>query len=52
VVRFFDGETVRQVDNAGCEFEYRGSVFKRNKERYFRGLALDPADGASFADRG
>lgn len=46
-VRFFDGETVRQVDNAGCEFEYRGSVFKRNKGwMIFRcGLALDPASG-------
>jgi len=45
-VRFFDGETVRQVDNEGCEFEYRGSAFKRNKEwMIFRcGLALDPAD--------
>lgn len=45
-VRFFDGENVRQVDNAGCEFEYRGSVFKRNKEwTIFRcGLALDSAD--------
>lgn len=45
-VRFFDGEEVRQVDGAGCEFEYRGSVFKRNKEwTIFRcGLALDSAD--------
>ncbi|HWE51647.1 MAG TPA: UDP-N-acetylmuramate dehydrogenase [Bryobacteraceae bacterium] len=31
-VRFFDGEGVREIGNAGCEFRYRESVFKRNKD--------------------
>jgi UDP-N-acetylmuramate dehydrogenase len=30
-VRFFDGGAVRELDNAGCEFRYRESIFKRNK---------------------
>ena len=31
MVRFFDGETVRDIDNTGCQFRYRESIFKRNK---------------------
>ncbi len=31
-VRFFDGETIREIGNAGCEFRYRESIFKRKKE--------------------
>lgn len=31
-VRFFDGRGVRSFDNAGCEFAYRESIFKRHKE--------------------
>ena len=31
-VRFFDGKGLREIDNAGCEFAYRESIFKRNKE--------------------
>ncbi len=31
-VRFFDGERVRVVSNAECEFHYRESIFKRQKE--------------------
>lgn len=30
-VRFFDGEQVREADNAGCGFRYRGSAFKRSR---------------------
>ena len=30
-VRYLDGERVRTIDNAGCEFRYRESAFKRNK---------------------
>jgi UDP-N-acetylmuramate dehydrogenase len=32
-VRFFDSETneAREIDNAACEFSYRESIFKRNK---------------------
>ena len=31
-VRFFDGERVREFDNAECRFAYRESTFKRHKE--------------------
>jgi len=31
-VRFFDGVEVREMGNAECEFRYRESVFKRNKD--------------------
>ena len=31
-VRFFDGTRVRALDNPGCEFGYRESIFKRHKE--------------------
>jgi UDP-N-acetylmuramate dehydrogenase len=31
-VRFFDGECVRALDNAACEFRYRESVFKKRKD--------------------
>lgn len=30
-VLFHDGERLREVDNAGCEFQYRESIFKRHK---------------------
>ncbi len=31
-VRFYDGREVRVYENAECEFHYRESIFKRNKE--------------------
>ena len=31
-VRFFDGEGLRELDNAACEFSYRESIFKRRKK--------------------
>src|SRR5215831_5404844 len=31
-VRLFDGARVRVFDNAQCEFRYRESIFKRNKD--------------------
>jgi UDP-N-acetylmuramate dehydrogenase len=31
-VCFFDGEATRTFDNAGCEFHYRESIFKKHKE--------------------
>ncbi|MDP9054283.1 MAG: UDP-N-acetylmuramate dehydrogenase [Acidobacteriota bacterium] len=31
-VHFFDGAGIRQFNNAECEFHYRESVFKRNKD--------------------
>lgn len=30
-VRFFDGRTVRELDNEACEFHYRDSIFKHCK---------------------
>ena len=30
-MRFFDGTEVREIENGACEFRYRESVFKRNK---------------------
>ncbi|MBI5084461.1 MAG: UDP-N-acetylmuramate dehydrogenase [Acidobacteria bacterium] len=29
-VRYFDGDAIREADNAGCGFRYRDSVFKRS----------------------
>jgi UDP-N-acetylmuramate dehydrogenase len=45
-VRFFDGDRVREIDRAGCEFRYRQSIFKHNKEWIILSaeLALEPAD--------
>jgi len=31
-VSFFDGQETRSFDNAGCEFHYRESIFKRRKD--------------------
>jgi UDP-N-acetylmuramate dehydrogenase len=31
-VRFFDGATVRECNNAECQFHYRESIFKSHKE--------------------
>ena len=52
-VRFYDGEGVRELDNAGCAFEYRGSVFKRNKDWmiFCCSLMLEPADRAELRSR-
>jgi UDP-N-acetylmuramate dehydrogenase len=49
-VRFFDGECVRMLDNAGCEFHYRESVFKRHKDWiiFSTELRLAPADAAAL----
>ena len=44
-VSFFDGASVREFDRAACEFRYRESVFKRNKDWiiFETGLLLTPA---------
>src|SRR5579883_949116 len=49
-VRFFDGEDVRELDNAACEFRYRESIFKLRKEWIVFGatLAMDRADAADL----
>jgi len=54
-VRFWDGSSVREIGNAGCEFHYRESVFKRQKdwivlEATLRLPAGDPAALRSTAD--
>ncbi len=45
-VRFFDGEAIREIDNAACEFHYRESVFKQHKEWiiFSAELNMDEAD--------
>src|SRR5215471_8743291 len=40
-VRFFDGESVRDFDNAACEFTYRESIFKRHEDWIIFSAALD-----------
>ncbi|HBY62810.1 MAG TPA: UDP-N-acetylenolpyruvoylglucosamine reductase [Solibacterales bacterium] len=44
-VRFFDGSVVREIPNQACEFRYRESTFKRNKEWVILSarLAMTPA---------
>jgi UDP-N-acetylmuramate dehydrogenase len=50
-VRFFDGEQVRTFNNAECEFRYRESRFKRNKNWiiFSTALELEPGDAAELA---
>jgi UDP-N-acetylmuramate dehydrogenase len=40
-VRFADGETVREADNAGCRFRYRHSAFKDNKNWIVLSMTID-----------
>jgi UDP-N-acetylmuramate dehydrogenase len=49
-VQFFDGETVREFDNAACEFHYRESVFKKHKEWiiFSAELEFDEGDAAQL----
>jgi UDP-N-acetylmuramate dehydrogenase len=49
-VRCFDGVSVREIDNAACEFRYRDSVFKRRKDWIILSavLRLDRADPAEL----
>src|SRR6185503_16279288 len=49
-VRFYDGRDVRVFDNDACEFHYRESVFKRNKEWiiFSAELAMEKADAAGL----
>lgn len=45
-VRFVVGAQVKQFDRAECEFRYRESIFKRNKDWQIlsAGLTLEPGD--------
>jgi len=49
-VRFFDGSEVRELDNAGCEFRYRESIFKRKKQWivFTTELTMERADAAAL----
>jgi UDP-N-acetylmuramate dehydrogenase len=49
-VRFFDGVSVREIGNAACEFRYRDSVFKRQKDWIILSavLRLDRAEPAEL----
>ena len=52
-VKFFDGSEIREIDNAGCKFEYRGSVFKSHKDWviFQCRLKLDRADAGELRKR-
>lgn len=39
-VRFFDGTTIRAIDNAECSFRYRESIFKKHKTWTILGASL------------
>ncbi|HLH20813.1 MAG TPA: UDP-N-acetylmuramate dehydrogenase [Bryobacteraceae bacterium] len=47
-VQFYDGECVRVIDNAECQFHYRESIFKQHKEWviFSAQLLLDRDDAA------
>ena len=45
VVRFLDGETVREFNNAECEFHYRESIFKSNKQWVILSATLEMEAG-------
>jgi UDP-N-acetylmuramate dehydrogenase len=49
-VRFYDGSSIRQFTNEQCVFQYRESIFKRNKEWiiFSTQLRLDPSDSAAL----
>jgi UDP-N-acetylmuramate dehydrogenase len=47
-VEFFDGQEIRVIDNAACQFHYRESIFKQRKDWiiFSADLAMTPADAA------
>ena len=49
-VRFFDGGKIRSFSNAECEFHYRESIFKKNKDWIILSatLGLSPANPAEL----
>ena len=44
-VRFFDGEAVREFNNAECQFHYRDSIFKHRKEWIIFSTTLELTSG-------
>ena len=49
-VRFFDGTGIREIGNPECRFQYRESIFKRNKSWIILSadIALDRADAQAL----
>jgi UDP-N-acetylmuramate dehydrogenase len=49
-VEFFDGGEIRRIDNAGCRFHYRESIFKQCKDWiiFSVDLAMTPADSTTL----
>ncbi len=52
-VEFFDGERIRKLPRAGCEFAYRESIFKRRKEWVIlkAALELEPGDAEALRSK-
>ena len=52
-VLFHDGEGLRELDNAGCEFQYRESIFKRRKQWIIISseLAMEAGEAASLLEK-
>lgn len=52
-VRFYDGRVLRGMDCAGCEFGYRDSIFKRNKDWIILSatLSMPPGDAEAMKRR-
>lgn len=52
-VQFYDGHKVRELGNAGCEFSYRESVFKRHKDWtiFSARFTLQPGNAAQLRAR-
>lgn len=44
-VRFYDGERIREIGNAECEFRYRESVFKRHRDWIIFSVELELSPG-------
>ena len=51
-VRFFDGREVRSLDQGQCEFRYRESVFKRQKDWVVLETTLDMSEAPAEELRG
>ncbi len=47
-VEFFDGNEIRRIDNAACQFHYRESIFKKHKDWivFSTDLRMTAADAA------
>ncbi len=52
-VRYFDGERVKSLDRDGCQFRYRGSIFKQRKDWLILSAVLEfqPGGAATLAAR-